>query len=149
MDPDIHVYFIDGNNCASVYLNRGQFFQQCAPSANPLYSPEETGFMQSACGLLWLYGETKLARVADLILQLPLPNEALVASLLSWDALDKKFKYSKTKFNSHKTMFRLVWHLKTKQDEFYHKYGDADIIPPPYVPRTLFQFTNAIKGLTL
>ena len=111
------------------------------PTANPLFSIEETGFVRSACGLLRYYGETELARVVDLILQLPLPDEDLIASLLCWNGLDAEFAPLKTPYDSHKTTYHLARHLKNKQDGFYHKYGDADMVPLPYVPRSLFQIT--------
>jgi hypothetical protein len=143
LEEDIQVLFVDGNTCAEVHLNRGHFFQQRAPSANPLFSIEETGFMRTACGYLRYYGETELARVIDLILQLPLPDEDLVASLLAWHQLDAEFAPSRTKYDDDNTStYRLARHLKTKQDAFYHKYGSAEILPPPCVPRSLLQLTN-------
>ena len=111
------------------------------PTVNPLFSIEETRFVRSACGLLPYYSETELTWIVDLILQLPLPDEDLIASLLCWNGLDAKFTPSKTPYDSNKTTYRLAHHLKNKQDEFYHKYGDTDMVPPPYVPRSLFQIT--------
>ena len=73
------------------------------PTVNPLLSIEEAGFIQSACGLLCYYSETELARVVDLILQLPLPDEDLIASLLCWNGLDTEFTPSKTPYGSNKT----------------------------------------------
>ena len=142
LDDDIQVYFIDGNTCTSVYLNRGEFFQQHAPTVNPLFSIEETRFIWLVCRLLSYYGETKLTRVVDLILQLPLPDEDLIASLLCRNGLDTEFTPLKTPYDSNKTTYHLAHHLKNKQDEFYYKYSDTDMVPPPYIPRSLFQITH-------
>ena len=136
-DNDIQVYLINGNTCTLVYLNRSEFFQQRVPTVNPLFSIEETRFIQSVCRLLRYYGETELTRVVDLILQLPLSDEDLIASLLCWNRLDAKFAPLKTPYDLNKTTYRLAHHLKNKQDKFYNKYGDPDMVPPPYVPHSL------------
>ena len=133
MDPDLQVYFIDGSTCTLVFLNCGKFFQLHAPSTNPLFSIEETGFMHSACGLLCYYGESDLTHTIDLMLQIPLPDEDLITSLLCWDGLDAEFAPSKTRYNSNKSTYCLAPHLKIRQDAFSWKYGNAGMVPPPYL----------------
>ena len=81
-EDEVYILLLDGTTCTPAYIHRGEFLQQRAPTANPLFTLEEAGFLRSACGLLRFYGKTELAEVVDLILQTPLPDEDVVTQLL-------------------------------------------------------------------
>ena len=61
----ITVLFLDGTSFAPTLVHRGEFFQQRAPCANPLFTLEEVGFLQSASGTLPFFSEIKLQVETD------------------------------------------------------------------------------------
>jgi len=79
---DIFIILLDGTTSAPSYVHRGEFYQQRAPAANPLFTLEQVGFMQSACGIFRFYGDTDLADLIDQTLQLALPEKDYISQLL-------------------------------------------------------------------
>ncbi|KAN0073647.1 hypothetical protein V8E55_012124, partial [Tylopilus felleus] len=83
-------YLVHGNTITQAILPRGEYFQQVAPSSNPLLTVEEAGALRTAAGILYFYGQTNLATLLDEILQTPLPNEDFIATELTYGYLDDR-----------------------------------------------------------
>ncbi|KAF8121564.1 hypothetical protein EV363DRAFT_1457427 [Boletus edulis] len=138
----ITIYGLHGNTIAPIYVHRGQFIQQYAPTANPLLTPDESAFLRIACSVLRFYGQVSLANYIDAILQTPLPDEDLITALLVYNHLDDRSGQVKTNHRSTSnvpdSLFKLSRHLYTKQERYYRMYGGGDIAPPPSVPTSLY-----------
>ena len=133
----MYILLLDGTTCAPAYVHRGKFLQQRAPTANPLFTLKEAGFLCSACGLLRFYGETELAEVVDLILQTPLPDEDVVTQLLHEFHLEDPTSFAGSCTGTRGGIIMNANKLHIKQQEFYQRYGDADTVALPHVPPVL------------
>ena len=130
-------------NSTTCAIYRGEFFQQCTPSANPFFTLEETGFMQSASGLLCFYSEPELAMLIDSILQLTILDEDFITQLLHEYHLDDPDSFAGRCAIGRIELYDEAWRLCNKQDKFYWQYGDADTVLPPHVPSAVYQFTDS------
>ncbi|KAF8439421.1 hypothetical protein L210DRAFT_989452 [Boletus edulis BED1] len=135
---DITVYALHGNVLAPVTLHCGEFIQQYTPSANPLFSVDETGFLCSACSVLRFHGQVPLAQTLDVILQTPLPDEDFIGSLLTYSYLDNRAGMIPNNHGGPRPTIKwfcyLANHLRAKQECYYWLHGGGDIVPPPSAP---------------
>ena len=58
------------------------------PMANPLLTIIGSGYLCSPSGNLWFYEQVGVTSLIDLILQTTLPDEDLIATLLTYGHLD-------------------------------------------------------------
>ena len=125
---------------APVKLPHGEFFQQFAPTANPLFTVAETGFLRSASGILRFYGQVGVSNLIDNILQTTLPDEDLIATLLTYGHLDDQsemtLRNNLIKGDSG-IYFETAHHLRNKQDRYHEMFGSRCLLPPPVVPSVL------------
>ena len=136
----ITIYAIHGNTIAPVKLPRGEFIQQIAPTANPLFTIAESGYLRSASGILCFYGQVGIAGLVDLILQTTLPDEDLIATLLTYGHLDDR-----TGMALHNNLIKgdgaiyceTAHHLRNKQACYYEAFGSKNLLPSPVVPSFL------------
>ena len=146
MKSDMLLLTFDGVTSAPVFIHRGEFFQQCAPSANPFLTLEETGFDRSICRLLWFYGELALANIIDQVLELTLPDEDLITQLLHQYLLDNPTSFEGSRACGTCHLCEEAKRLRSKQEHFYWHYGDTDTMPPPAVPPILFTLPHAFTN---
>ena len=107
---------------------------------NPLLTVAETGFLRSASGILHFYGQVGVGNLIDNILQTTLPDEDLIATLLTYGHLDDRsgmtLRNNLIKGNGG-IYFETAHHLRNKQDCYYDTFGSKLLLPPPVVPSAL------------
>lgn len=123
VDEDIEVMFTNGNLCTLVTLYQGEFYQQLAPLANPLYSLFDPGYICSVCGILHFYGKTNITQILDEILVILYPDEDLMATLLMHYHLDNLIGiYVVLNFSIHQ-IYNIAKNTHEKQCHFYDSTG--------------------------
>ena len=123
------VILLDSTTSAPSYVHRGEFYQQHAPAANPLFNLKEAGFMWSACGIFRFYGDTNLADLIDQTLQLVLPEEDYISQLLHNCHLEDPDSFVSCCTSGKHVLYDSTRRLRIKQDQFYWQHGDADTVP--------------------
>jgi len=138
----VTVLFLNGTTFAPASVHWGEFFQQRAPCANPLFTLKEVGFLRSASGTLHFFGEIELADLIDQLLQVPLPDKDLVTQLLHNFHLDDPESVAGCRTAEPCSLYVDMHRLRSKQEDYYWRYGDADTVTPPNVPKGLLKYTS-------
>jgi len=139
---DMFIILLDGTTSAPSCVHRGEFYQQRAPAANPLFTLKEAGFMRLACGIFRFYGDTDFADLINQTLQLALPEEDYISQLLYNCHLEDLDSFIGHCTSRKHVLYDSARRLQIKQDQFYWQHGDADTVPPPHVPTGLLQLTT-------
>jgi hypothetical protein len=142
MRDNMLVIVHDSTTGMHIYIHRGQYYQQYAPTANPLFTLQEAGFMWTASGLLHFFSESDLTTLLDQVLQLPLLDKDLITYLHN-NYLEDPNSFIGYHINCGRgEIFRDHHQLKKKQGIFFWKYGDTEAVPPLHVSKTLLHFTD-------
>lgn len=135
------VLFIDDTLITPASVYWGEFFQQHAPSANPLFTLKEISFLQSASRMLCFTGEVELADHIDQILQIPLLDKDLITQLLHNFHLDDPNSLIGCYITKLQSLYHDVYCLHAKQKDYYWQHDTLEIIMPLFVPQRLLEYT--------
>lgn len=122
------VLFINGTIITPALVHWGEFFQQCTPSANSLFTFKEIDFLWSASEMLYFMNEIKISNLIDLILQIPLPDEDLFIELLHDFHLDDPNSLAGHCTTKLQSLYYDTCHLHAKQEDYYWQHGTLKII---------------------
>ena len=133
-------YLVHCNTITQAILPWGKYFQQVAPSSNPLLTVEEARALRTDTGIFYFYGQTNLAALLDKILQTPLPDEDFITTELTYGYLNDRSGIPKSNSSISSTdnlWCRIANHVCNKQHRYYERYSRLHIIFQPAVPSVL------------
>ncbi|KIJ60708.1 hypothetical protein HYDPIDRAFT_31930, partial [Hydnomerulius pinastri MD-312] len=131
----MYVIATDGDKSIPMVVHRGDFFQHRYPSANPFLSLAETGYLRSAAGYFRFYGAFDLADTIDDLLQLTVPDEDVVSTLLHEYHLDRLYGTGVYAVSSLDDRCALTERMRQEQRQFYQdNAANPDFCLPPSTP---------------